>query len=183
MALVKTFQCEKLISKIHVRNLLNNIVILIVLVLVISPFIVSRNAFADFNATNGTYFCNSNDLNAEKNGYSYFIYQENRNWDGESPQDIATTILKTGYSSTMLDNLGKAYHCLKDNNIDPDSVQIIPSYILQGLNLAKEQNPEKFAQIAPSFSDYVPVPEFGTLAGVIIIISMIGVMVISRRIN
>ena len=151
--------------------------------LVISPLILAGNAFADFNATTGLYFCNSEDLNAEKNGYSYFIYQENRYWEGESPQDISATILKTGYSSTMLDNLGKAYQCLKDNNIDPDSVQLIPSYILQGLNLAKEQNPDKFTQIAPSFSDYVPVPEFSTLVGIIMFISTIGGIVISKRIS
>jgi predicted secreted protein with PEFG-CTERM motif len=158
-------------------------VVISILVLVISPLAVSGNAFADFNATTGMYFCNTADLTVEKSGYSYFIYQENRYWNGERPEDIAATILKTSYSSTMLDNLGKAYHCLKENNIEPDSVEKIPPYLLEGLNLAKEQNPEKFAQIAPSFSDYVPVPEFGTLAGMIVAISIIGVIVISKRIN
>jgi predicted secreted protein with PEFG-CTERM motif len=162
---------------------LKDTVILAVLIIVISPLILVGNAFADFNATTGMYFCNTKDLKIEKNGYSYFIYQEDRYWAGERPEDIAATILKTSYSSTMLDNLGKAYHCLKDNNIDPDSVQKIPTYLLQGLNLAKEQNPEKFSQIAPSFSDYVPVPEFGAFADMIIAISVIGVIVISKRIN
>jgi hypothetical protein len=173
---------EKLISQIYTNNLMKNIIIVPILVLVISPLIISANAFADFNATNGMYFCNTKDLNAEKSGYSYFIYQENRYWYGEMPEDIAATILKTNYGSTMLDNLGKAYQCLKENNIDPDSVEKIPPYLLQGLNLAKEQDPEKFAQFAPSFSDYVPVPEFGTLAGMIAAISIIGVVIISRRI-
>src|SRR5574340_31759 len=172
---------QKLTSQLHTIILLKKIITLAVLVLIISPLVISGNAFADFNATNGKYFCNTNDLNAERYGYSYFIYQENRYWEGERPEDIAATILKTSYGSTMLDNLGKAYHCLKDNNIDPDSVQKIPPYLLQGLNLAKEQNPEKFAQIAPNFSDYVPIPEFGTLAGVIIAISIIGAIVISKR--
>ncbi len=81
----------------------------------------------------------------------------------------------------MLNHLGQAYHCLKDNNIDPDSVTKIPPYLLQGLNLAKEQNPEKFAQIAPDFSNYVPIPEFGTLAGMIVAISIIGVLIVSRK--
>lgn len=83
----------------------------------------------------------------------------------------------------MLDNLGKSYQCLKENNIDLDSVAKIPPYLLDGLNLAKEQNPEKFAQIAPSFSQYVPVPEFGTIVGMIVAISIIGAIVISRRIS
>lgn len=161
--------------------LLKKIIILSILFLVISPLVISGNAFADFNATNGKYFCNTKDLDAERYGYSYFIYQENRYWEGERPEDIAATLLKTNFSSAMLDNLGKAYHCLKDNNIDPDSVQKIPTYLLEGLNLAKAQNPEKFAQIAPDFSNYVPVPEFGTLAGVIITISIIGVIIISKR--
>ena len=152
-----------------------------VLIIVISPLVLIGNAFADFNATTGMYFCNTKNLIVEKNGYSYFIYEENRYWDGESPKDIAATMLKTSYGSTMLDNLGKAYHCLKDNNIDPDSVQKIPTYLLQGLNLAKEKDPEKFSQIAPSFSDYVPIPEFGAFAGMIIAISVIGVIVISKR--
>lgn len=151
--------------------------------LVISPLVIYSNAFADFNATTGMYFCNAQDLSIEKSGYSYFIYQEDRYWGGERPQDIAATILKTSYSSTMLDNLGKSYQCLKENNIDPDSVAKIPPYLLDGLNLAKEQNPEKFAQIAPSFSQYVPIPEFGTITGMIVAISIIGVIVISRRIS
>ena len=153
------------------------------LALAISPLVLSSNAFADFNATTGMYFCNAQDLDVEKSGYSYFIYQEDRYWGGERPQDIAATILKTSYSSTMLDNLGKSYQCLKENNINPDSVAKIPPYLLEGLNLAKEQNPEKFAQIAPSFSQYVPVPEFGTIACMIVAISIIGVIVISKRIS
>ncbi len=157
--------------------------ILSITVLIIFPMILAENAFADFNATNGAYFCNTKDLAIEKSGYSYFIYQENKYWFGERPEDIAATILKTSYSSTMLNHLGQAYHCLKDNNIDPDSVEKIPSYLLQGLNLAKEQNPEKFAQIAPDFSNYVPIPEFGTLAGMIVAISTIGVLIVSRKFN
>jgi len=153
------------------------------LALVIAPLVLSSNAFADFNATTGMYFCNTQDLAIEKSGYSYFIYQEDKYWGGERPQDIAATILKTSYSSTMLDNLGKSYQCLKENNINPDSVVKIPPYLLEGLNLAKEQNPEKFAQIAPSFSQYVPVPEFGTIAGMIVAISIIGVIMISKRIS
>lgn len=174
---------SRLISNVYHTSLLKNIVITSVLVLVIFPMIASENAFADFNATTGMYFCNTADLTVEKSGYSYFIYQENRYWNGERPEDIAATLLKTSYSSTMLDNLGKAYHCLKENNIDPDSVEKIPPYLLEGLNLAREQNPEKFSQIAPSFSDYVPVPEFGTLAGMIVTISIIGVILVSKRIS
>lgn len=155
--------------------------ILSMVVLIIFPMILTENAFADFNATNGAYFCNTKDLAIEKSSYSYFIYQENRYWFGERPEDIAVTILKTSYSSTMLNHLGQAYHCLKDNNIDPDSVEKIPSYLLQGLNLAKEQDPEKFTQIAPDFSNYVPIPEFGTLAGMITVISIIGVLIVSRK--
>ena len=172
---------QKLISQLYTTMSLKKIIIPSILFLVISPLVMSGNAFADFNATNGKYFCNSKDLDAERYGYSYFIYQENRYWEGERPEDIAATLLKTSFSSTMLDNLGKAYHCLKENNIDPDSVQKIPTYLLQGLNLAKQQNPEKFAQIAPDFANYVPVPEFGTLAGVITAISIIGVIIISKR--
>lgn len=163
--------------------LLKRIIILPVLVLIISPLIIAGNAFADFNATNGNYFCNTGDLSIEKSGYSYLVYQENRYWGGERPEDIAATLLRSSYSSTMLDNLGKAYHCLKENNIDPDSVEKIPPYLLEGLNLAEAQNPEKFAQITQSFSDYVPVPEFGTLAGMVVIISIIGVIIVSKRIS
>ena len=155
--------------------------ILAITVLIISPLMLTERAFADINATNGAYFCNTKDLTVEKSGYSYFIYQENRYWFGERPEDIAATILKTNYSSTMLNHLGQAYHCLKDNNIDPDSVEKIPQYLLQGLNLAKEQDPEKFAQIAANFSNYVPVPEFGTLAYMIVTISIIGVVIVSRK--
>lgn len=163
--------------------MLKGILFFLALALVISPMIISSNAFADFNATTGMYFCNAKDLSVEKSGYSYFIYQEDRYWGGERPQDIAATLLKTSYVSTMLDNLGKSYQCLKENNVDPDSVAQIPPYLIEGLNLAKEQNPEKFAQIAPSFSQYVPVPEFGTIAGMIVAISIIGIIVISRRIS
>ncbi|HET7337344.1 MAG TPA: PEFG-CTERM sorting domain-containing protein [Candidatus Nitrosotalea sp.] len=159
------------------------VIFFVALALVVSPLVLSSNAFADFNATTGTYFCNAHDLSIEKSGYSYFIYQEDRYWGGERPQDIAATILKTSYSSTMLDNLGKSYQCLKENNVDPDSVARIPPYLLEGLNLAKEQNPEKFAQIAPSFSQYVPVPEFGTIASMIVAISIIGAIIISKRIS
>jgi hypothetical protein len=81
----------------------------------------------------------------------------------------------------MLDDLGRTYHCLKDNGINPDSVATMPSYLIIGLNLAKEQNPEKFAEVAPNFSNYVPVPEFGSLAALMIVISVIGVIVISRK--
>lgn len=163
--------------------MLKSILYFLTLVLVIFSLVIPSNAFADFNTTTGMYFCNAQDLGIEKSGYSYFIYQEDRYWGGERPQDIAATILKTNYSSTMLDNLGKSYQCLKENNVDPDSVAKIPPYLLEGLNLAKTQNPEKFAQIAPSFSQYVPVPEFGTIAGMIAAISIIGVIAISRRIN
>lgn len=155
--------------------------ILTITILIISPLMLTEKAFADFNATNGAYFCNTKDMKVEKSSYSYFIYQENKYWFGERPEDIAATLLKTNYSSNMLNNLGKVYHCLKDNNIDPDSVEKIPSYLLDGLNLAKEQDPEKFAQIAPDFSNYVPVPEFGTLAGMIVAISIIGVLIVSRK--
>lgn len=155
--------------------------ILLITILVISPTILTEKAFADFNATNGAYFCNTKDLAIEKSGYSYFIYQENRYWFGERPEDIAATILKTNYGSGMLNHLGQEYQCLKDNGIDPDSVAQIPPYLLQGLNLVKEQNPEKFSQIAPDFSNYVPVPEFGTLAGMIAVISIMGVLIVSKK--
>ena len=150
------------------------------LTIVILPLILTGKAFADYNVSNGEYFCNSSDLTVEKSGYSYLIYQENRYWYGEAPQDIAASILKVNYSK-MLDEMGKSYHCLKDNGVDPDSVAIIPPYLLDGMNMAKEQNPEKFSQVAPNFANYVPVPEFGPLAGIIIVISIVGVIVISTR--
>jgi hypothetical protein len=174
---------ERLISQLHDIILLKNIIIVPVLVLIISPLVIAGNAFADFNATNGRYFCNTADLSIEKSGYSYLIYQEDRYWGGERPEDIAATLLRNSYSSTMLDNLGMAYHCLKENNINPDSVEKIPPYLLEGLNLARAQNPEKFAQITQSFSEYVPIPEFGTLAGAIIATSIIGAIIVSKRIS
>ena len=152
---------------------------LVVTILVILPLILTGKAFADYNATTGAYFCNSGDLTIEKSGYSYLIYQENRYWEGEIPQDIATNILKMEYSK-MLDDLGKTYHCLKENGVDPDSVTPMPTYLLDGLNMAKAQNPEKFAQVAPNFATFVPVPEFGTLSEMVIIISIIGIIIISR---
>ncbi|MHB8602628.1 MAG: PEFG-CTERM sorting domain-containing protein [Nitrosotalea sp.] len=38
--------------------------------------------------------------------------------------------------------------------------------------------------MAQSFSDYVvPVPEFGTLAGMVVAISIMGVIIVSKRIS
>lgn len=159
---------------------MKSIVIFSIVLLLILPLLLTVRAYADFNATDNTYFCNSKDLTIEKNGYLYLLTQEDRYWSSETPQDIATNILNTNYS-LMLDNLGKTYHCLKDNGVDPDSVGTLPSYLLDGFNLAKQQNPDKFAQVAPNFSQYVPVPEFGTLVGLVIVLSVIGVVIVSRR--
>lgn len=155
--------------------------IFVIAILIVSPVAFSGQVFADFNATTREYFCNSSDLKSEKSGYSYFAYQENKYWMGTSPQDIAATLLKSSYPSTMLDNLGRSYHCLKENNIDPDSIAKILPEILQGLNLAKEQDPVRFSQIAQSFDSYVPVPEFGPLAGLVVILSIISILFVSRR--
>jgi predicted secreted protein with PEFG-CTERM motif len=155
--------------------------ILLITVIILFPMLLTGKASADFNATNSEYFCNTKDLTIEKSGYSFFIYQENRYWSGESPQDIASTLLKTNHESPMLNNLGKAYHCLKDNHIDPNSIEKIPPFLLQGLDLAKKQDPVKFAQIAPDFDNYVPIPEFGTLAGMIVAISIMSVLIVSRK--
>ncbi len=159
---------------------MKNIVIFVTLAFLISPFVLTGKGYADFNATDNTYFCNSKDLTIEKNGYAYLLTQEDRYWSSESPSDIATNILNTNYS-LMLDNLGKTYHCLKDNGIDPDSIGTLPSYLLDGLNMAKQQNPEKFEKFAPNFYQYVPVPEFGSLSGLIIILSIFSVLLISRK--
>jgi len=160
--------------------MLKNTVILATISFLILPWAMTEKVYADFSATDGTYFCNVNDLTVEKSGYSYLIFQENRYWASETPEDIATNILNGNYSK-MLDDLGRTYHCLKDNGINPDSVDTMPSYLIIGLNLAKEQNPEKFAEVAPNFSNYVPVPEFGSFAALMIVISVIGVIVISRK--
>lgn len=156
--------------------------IILLAVALILPFILTDRAYADYNATYGTYFCNSSDIAVERSTYSYLIYQENRYWDSQTPNDIAVNVLR-GDSSRMLDDLGKAYHCLKSNGIDPNSVAIIPSYLIEGMNLAKQKDPQKFAEVVPNFSDYVPVPEFGQAAGVIVVISIIGAMIISRKIR
>lgn len=144
--------------------------------------LMMTSAYADYNTTYNTYFCNSKDLTIEKSGYSYLIYQENRYWESQSPSDIATNVLK-GESTRMLDDLGKSYHCLQSNGIDPNSVAVIPQYLIDGVNLAKQQNPEKFAQVVPNFADYVPVPEFGPVTGIIVVISIIGSIIISRKIH
>ncbi len=141
---------------------------------------LTEKAYADYNATDGTFFCNSNDLTIEKSDYSYLVYQENKYWDGEAPQDIAATLLKMGYSKT-LDDLGKTYNCLKSNGVEPDSVTPIPQYLLTGLDMAKAQDPSKFAQVAPNFSNYVPVPEFGPLVTIVAVVSITAVILISKR--
>ncbi len=156
-------------------------IILLVASLVL-PFVLTDRAYADYNATYGTYFCNSSDLAVERSTYSYLIYQENRYWDSQTPNDIAVNVLR-GDSSRMLDDLGKAYHCLKSNGVDPNSVAVIPSYLIEGMNLAKQQNPERFAEVVPNFSDYVPVPEFGQSVGIIAAISTIGTIIFSRKIR
>lgn len=153
---------------------------LAVLAVVVLLSTFAAKSFGDFNATTGAYFCNAKDLKVEESGYSYFVYQENRYWSGERPEDIAATLLKTDYSSNMLNNLGKAYHCLSDNGIDPDSVARIPPELLQGLDMAKQQDPEKFSQIASDFDRYVPVPEFGP-ATAVIAAALVMALLVSKR--
>jgi hypothetical protein len=155
-------------------------IILTIFVLVVSPMIFTGSAFADYNAGTKTYSCNP-DILVAKSDYSYFVYQENKYWSGERPEDIAATLLKSTYPSMMLDNLGLAYHCLKENNIDPDSVARIPPELLQGFYIAKQQDPVKFAGIVPDFDRYVPVPEFGPLAGMITVLSILAVVLVSKR--
>ena len=145
-----------------------------------ATFLLTGDAYADYSTTDGTFFCNSNDLVIEKSDYSYLVYQENKYWYGEAPQDIAATLLKMGYSKT-LDDLGKTYNCLKSNGIDPDSVTPIPSYLLDGLDMAKAQDPAKFFQVAPNFSNYVPVPEFGSLATMVAVVSIMAAILVSKR--
>lgn len=156
--------------------------IILLAVALVFPLILTDKAYADYNATYGTYFCNSSDIAVEKSTYSYLVYQENRYWDSQTPKDIAVNVLK-GESSRMLDDLGKAYHCLKTNGVDPNSVAVIPSYLVEGMNIAKQQDPQRFAEVVPNFSDYVPVPEFGQSAAIIIVISVIGTIIISRKIR
>lgn len=148
----------------------------------IFPLIMPGIVYADYDTTYNTYFCNSKDLAIEKSGYSYLVYQEKRYWESQSPKDIATNVLK-GESNMMLDDLGKSYHCLKSNGVDPNSVAVIPQYLVDGMNIAKQQDPAKFAELVPNFADYVPVPEFGSLTGIIIVLSIIGLIIISRKIN
>jgi hypothetical protein len=155
-------------------------IILTIFALVASPMIFTESAFADYNAMTKTYSCNP-DIQVAKSDYSYFVYQENKYWSGERPEDIAATLLKSTYPSIMLNNLGLAYHCLKESNIDPDSVPKIPPELLQGFHMAKQQDPVKFAWIAPDFDSYVPVPEFGPLAGVITVLSILAVVLVYKR--
>ncbi len=155
-------------------------IILIIFALVVSPLVFTESAFADYNITTKTYSCNP-DILVAKSDYSYFVYQENKYWSGERPEDIAVTLLKSTYPSIMLDNLGLAYHCLKENNIDPDSVAKMQPELLQGFYLAKQQDPVKFAGIAPDFDSYVPVPEFGPLAGMVTALSILALVLVSKR--
>ncbi len=145
-----------------------------------TTFLLTEKAYADYSATDGTFFCNSNDLTIEKSDYSYLVYQENKYWYGEAPQDIAATLLKMGYSKT-LDDLGKTYNCLKSNGVEPNSVTPIPQYLLAGLDAAKAQDPAKFAQVAPNFSNYVPVPEFGPLVTIVTMASIAAAILVSKR--
>ncbi|MDE1725020.1 MAG: hypothetical protein KGH76_03870 [Thaumarchaeota archaeon] len=157
------------------------VTILIISVLIASPVILAEKAFAEYNTTTKEYSCNSSDMQASKSDYSYFVYQVNKYWSGERPEDIATTILKSTYPSPMLINLGISYQCLQSINIDPDSIAKIQPEVLQGLYMAKEQDPVKFSQIAPDFDTNVPIPEFGPLAGLIIAMSTVAMLVFSKR--
>ncbi len=155
--------------------------ILIISVLILSPAILAEKAFAQYNTTTKEYSCNGSDIQASRSDYSYFVYQVNKYWSGERPEDIAATLLKSTYPSPMLTNLGISYQCLKSINIDPDSVAKIQPEVLQGLYVAKQQDPVKFVQIAPDFDANVPIPEFGPLAGLIIVISTVAMITISKR--
>lgn len=144
----------------------------------IAIFTINNHVYADYHS-DGTWFCNPNNLYFEKIDYEINVGQLDGMYKEYTAQEISNRILND--FPTRLEEIGKRAHCLRDNGIDPSSVATIDPHVLEGVNYVAQHNPEKLVQVAPEFAKYVPIPEFGSLAGMITAISIIGVITISRK--
>ncbi len=136
-------------------------------------------AYADTNSS-GNYFCNTNNLDLEKQGYLAQVDKINKNlqfytaeFPSASPEEESKYLLADDQDLNLA---GKMAECLATNNIQPDSIaqfgemtQQIMSYDLP-----------KLSQIAPELVKYSTVPEFGTAAALIFAGSL-GLMLFFRR--
>lgn len=132
----------------------------------------------------GKWFCNIElaAKNIESEGYAKFIDRMNNaysSWSYENPD--ATMDDKTDYLIRGgLEGLGKKAECLSVyHNVDPDDVAMLSPEIREVL----EQYPDKLNEVAPTLVKYTTVPEFGSIALLILIISIVGVMISTRKLN
>lgn len=130
----------------------------------------------------GEYFCNSENKEIAIQEYYQSVEKFNKvinanyvHLEGLTPEILAKNLVNP--TVTDIENKAK---CLKDNfGIEPDSV-IKFSDESQEVLMA---NPISLMKYAPELSNYATVPEFGSIAMLILVISVISIVIFTRRFN
>ncbi len=131
-----------------------------------SAFAFSNHAYGAFD-NRGNYYCNPGNIELEKTIYKASVNRLNEEVDSYLSLNPSSTYAQlqddvihasSGTTEPTYDIMTKAQACLVSNGIDPQSIA----------------SPISFAK-----NSYAP--EFGTLARLVVLVSIIGVIVISRR--
>lgn len=136
---------------------------------------------ADYGSGN-KWFCNTDRPEFEKNDYESSVIGYNditkifvANNQGKSLKGLGDHFIGEG-----LERIGQKAACLKEvHGIEPDSVATFSPEVQEVFSA----NMDKLIETAPTLVNYATVPEFGSIAMLILIISIIGVMISTRKLN
>ncbi len=130
----------------------------------------------------GEWFCNSQRPEFERNDYESTIEKFNHLSLIYLKNNVGISLEEKGdyLIGDSLDVIGKKAICLKEvGGIDPDSVEKFSPEVQEVFSA----NMDKLIETSPALVQYATIPEFGSIVMLILIISIVGVMISTRKLN
>ena len=135
--------------------------------------------YADYGE-GGKWFCNDLRPEFEKNDYKDLVRGFNNIAEQYFTKDPKATMSEKGdyLISQGLESIGQQAACIKDvHGIDPDSVAMFSPEVQEVFSY----NMGKLIETAPTLVANATVPEFGSIVLLIMVISIIAVIVSTRK--
>lgn len=129
----------------------------------------------------GKWFCGTNEK-MERADYEQHIAGVNAKLFAFNNLEPMANLEEQGNAiiGPYLENIGEKAKCLKENfGVEPDNVAKFSPKVLD----AFENNMDKVIETAPTLVNYATVPEFGSIAMLILVTSILSIVIASRKIR
>ena len=154
-------------------------IVAILFVLIFS--IVVTDTYGNIDGATGKYFCDATRLNIEERNYTEAVKNIN---DAQEVYKIRNPDVSLDKMNDYLvkqvnaNELNTKVKCLAETHgVDPDSVAQFTPEVKEVFSY----NIERLYVVAPDLVKYATVPEFGTMTMLILVSSITGIAIISRK--